>query len=120
MSSPTLLQHFLERAAQTGPERPFLVHEEERVSYGAAEARSGNHQHARIANCSDHRMLVCTFNGKDADTNNEHDFERLPSGNKARLSCHGDGVGGCKIKAANNPNSSCGDRTRGKLWSGRL
>ena len=38
MSSPTLLHHFLQRAAQTGPERPFLVHEEERASYGATEA----------------------------------------------------------------------------------
>ena len=85
---------------------------------GAAKAGSGNHQHVRIANCAGEKMLVCTFNGDDSATNNEHDFKRLPNGDKVRLSCHGHGKGGCKVKADSRHTADCG-KCQGKLWSGR-
>ena len=46
MSSPRLVHHFLERAAQGGPARDFLVHEKERASYGSVEA--GANRVARV------------------------------------------------------------------------
>jgi hypothetical protein len=89
------------------------------VGFAAAAAADGSgHVHINIVNCTGQRILVCTFNGDDGVTSTEHDSAKPNNGEKRKLSCHGHGKGGCKVKMANNVSSDCGEH-KGQLFNGR-
>lgn len=83
----------------------------------SADGTTGKHHHIQIKNCMAQKILVCSYNGKDSKFLAEHDFKRLKVGNTAKLDCHGQGKGGCRLAASRKASGSCGLNTRS--WRSR-